>query len=264
MRIISRYRDYYDSATQYGVDPNIHYIRNIRSINNRYYPFPKISNRLHSLSNVYSSNKIIGKELSNWYIYDGVIGFCGDIFPFLKITVSPQNYDRDIKSKFEKYGISVPSPVGSLFEKFIYKIEHFDDFVNKFLSEQFKKEYYGDKTKYPAQFSRKFLTNSWNEVERIKEKTKEIYSKLFSYEDNKKNILCPIFTCNGKEYIYNDILRHFEFFKVKDVNTAYNEIYNYMANIAIPLKDIPPIDNETMIEIKGFDKKTSFRKTKQK
>jgi len=61
MKIYSNFRDYYDSASAFGIDETIHYKRKKQEINidrNQYRSFPSL-------------NK-----------YD-VIGFCGEIYPFL-------------------------------------------------------------------------------------------------------------------------------------------------------------------------------------
>jgi hypothetical protein len=52
--------------------------------------------------------------------------------------------------------------------------------------------------------------------------------------------------------------------KVFDPYVAYHKIDSYLNNKAIPIKEIPKISDEIMIEIKGFDLKTSFRKPKSK
>ena len=64
----------------------------------------------------------------------------------------------------------------------------------------------------------------------------------------------------------NPQLKRFNFAKVLDPYTAYQELQMYVANMAMPNKPIPEISDKDMLEIKGFDPKWSFRKepTKKK
>jgi len=78
----------------------------------------------------------------------------------------------------------------------------------------------------------------------------------------------PLFVAKERKYYdclinYNAPLKDFEFYKIFDPHTAYQEISMYMYNFAEPMKEIPEISDETMAEIKGFDK-WSFRKEPKK
>lgn len=60
----------------------------------------------------------------------------------------------------------------------------------------------------------------------------------------------------------NCCLNDFGFYKIKPPPIAFNDLYNYICNQAQPPKPIPEYDDETMAEIHGFNRKTSFRKPK--
>jgi hypothetical protein len=62
---------------------------------------------------------------------------------------------------------------------------------------------------------------------------------------------------------YDACLKDFEFYRVKDAPTAYQEVAMWLGNQADPGKTIPEIDDVTMAEAKGFDK-WSFRKQSSK
>lgn len=61
----------------------------------------------------------------------------------------------------------------------------------------------------------------------------------------------------------NANLNQFEFFRVFDPFSAYQEITMFLGGMASPEKEIPHIDDKTMAEVKGFNK-FSFRKDKSK
>jgi hypothetical protein len=63
---------------------------------------------------------------------------------------------------------------------------------------------------------------------------------------------------------WNACLKDLEFFRIVDPYTAFQEIAMFLGGLAVPLKPIPHVDDKTMVEAKGFDKKWSFRKEPQK
>ena len=74
----------------------------------------------------------------------------------------------------------------------------------------------------------------------------------------------PILVHKKNSLLINPILKDMQFFKVKDVYSAYNDIYCYLNGVlGTNQKPIPVPDDVTMAEIKGFNK-YSFRKDPQK
>ncbi len=61
----------------------------------------------------------------------------------------------------------------------------------------------------------------------------------------------------------NPLLKDYEFFRIFDTNSAYQELCMYLGNQAYPNKKIPVVSDEDLIIAKGFDK-FSFRKDKRK
>lgn len=82
----------------------------------------------------------------------------------------------------------------------------------------------------------------------------------------------PIFVLDtqmNKDYkyplTYNASLKKYKFFKVFSTALAYQEISMYLGGVlGQGNPTIPEISNKDMIEAKGFDLKTSFRKDKSK
>lgn len=75
--------------------------------------------------------------------------------------------------------------------------------------------------------------------------------------------LYPVCVLHNRVVEYNCLLKPYEFYRVFPPQQAFQEIQQYLANLAVPRKPIPEISDEIMAEIKGFDK-FSFRKPKQK
>lgn len=66
---------------------------------------------------------------------------------------------------------------------------------------------------------------------------------------------------HGEVVIEKNIrLEPFGFVKVLPPALAWNQLTNFVNNIARPAKPIPEMDNDTKIQQAGFDLKTSFRK----
>lgn len=81
----------------------------------------------------------------------------------------------------------------------------------------------------------------------------------------------PVFIANPyqMEYsfqstiIWNPHLKNIHFARVVDQITASQQIYQFFSNLSSPEKPIPKLDNNTMIEVHGFNTKTSFRNNKK-
>ena len=61
------------------------------------------------------------------------------------------------------------------------------------------------------------------------------------------------------QIIFNDLLRKYEFMRVKDPYTAFQELFMYMSNLAKPEKPMPVIADEMKIQAHGMNK-WSFRR----
>ena len=85
MRIISKFRDYYDAGIAYGIDPKLIYVREEKEIefthDDRNLPQCKVLNELVNIAYCmpnYEGNK-------------GVIGFCGKAYPYYTLLVEGFN-----------------------------------------------------------------------------------------------------------------------------------------------------------------------------
>ena len=230
MRIISKFHDYYDSIQSLGQDRSLIYNRQEKEILFDNYPFP-----------IFYYNKYNYRNCC-FYIEQKIIGFCGKIYPLLKL---------------EFKGI----------RNFCYTLEDIDNFIDNNFKEKDIEKYY----------QRKIVTKSWwPDFQRfrfeeffnkcLKEKNK--YYELFMKEKS------PIFVAQTKRELdsyrkkggyleFNTCLKRYEFFRIFNTYQAFQEISMFMGNFAAPFKPIPIIKDEIMSEIKGFNKE-SFRKPSSK
>lgn len=81
MRIISGFRDYYDCVQSQGQDQTVHYLRTIKEV--KYigcFPFPVC---------------FTGYTRSMIYVTQYIVGFCGKIYPVLRLVDEKLVSDRE-------------------------------------------------------------------------------------------------------------------------------------------------------------------------
>lgn len=227
MRIISKFKDYYDSVQLYGVDIKTTFIR-------------KTSEPIHTKSlDIFSANfefpakNAFGR--TSYYYTDRFIElipydylllfFCGQVYP---IVVYQEGLDT--------FNIKL---------KYCYDIESIDSLMTRH-----KVEKYFEKERYI----------SWFIDLRRKSKIKE----LFNVPTNKDKVLdlhhkieSPyfIFSTVNSNITVNPVLKDLQFFRIIDAFKAYQEIYMFISGI---LGGKSPKTIEVSDEIRkskhGFDK----------
>jgi len=188
--------------------------------------------------------EVIKLEKRNPYDLDRVIvGFCGNIYYGARLSKYLYTYPNRMETSkwFFKYDGKIEQWVNNYYSK-------------KELEEFYKSKYFWTQNK---DIDTKFILNKWfsGSVEDI------FYKKYFEQYNS------PIFTIQGLEseskLTVNAQLSLYNFQSFKDVHETYQELSIYMNNLGSPMKPIPEISNEDMIESKGFDLKNSFRKSKK-
>ncbi len=168
-----------------------------------------------------------------------LVGFCGKLYPMLVKTGW-----KDVKD-----------PV-------LFKVEELDAYCEKHWHKR-------DFAKYND------LSNKHNKY-CIRPNAVKFFNKEYKCADLLD--VHPVFIVNAAEWVnkpdirdwrgrvkkceinINPNLGNYEFFRVLDNYTAYQELCMWLGNKAAPEKPIPFIDDKTMAEAKGFDLKFSFRK----
>lgn len=244
MRIISEHHDYYDGVQIYGQDGGLQYVRRpLDEDLGETWPFPWI----------------IPHRENNFRLKNHVIGFCGKIHPVLHLYTLGSSWQKEQ-------------------EAYCYTLEEVDAFVAPLLNKKELATYHSTEKWYYNSFhvaSRRLQYKGFFDA------FAEIADKnQWRFEKN----LSPVFVASlkgraygdypyrgqshkpdradpGQKIVWNGNLKDFQFARIKDPYTAYQEISMYLGNMAFPNKPIPEIDDKTMAEIKGFNK-FSFRKDK--
>jgi hypothetical protein len=225
MRIISDFRDYYDTAMGYGVDYDTIWLRKPKALKRGPGPGSHKS---------YSYRQTLELE----YLTH-TIGFCGKIYGCVVLK----------KPGLAGHG----GEIGRDKTKICYTVEEIDEFVEKNYKKKQIEYYYG---KAPAWGWRNYRLNMpttrWAFV--------EFWKRIAEVHDKKEKFFLdnnsPVFVDN----VINAKLKDLEFYRVLDPYTAFQEIQMFFGKLRSPEKPIPKISDSDMLEAKGFDPKWSFRK----
>lgn len=229
MRLISKYKDYYDSLFSYDSGD-------------------KRSMFLRKKSHYHYKDRLNFPHCSNdkGYVTSGVVGFCGKLYPFLRVykfgceadtiystydflKLYPEMVDNDSKDKLSYYNrsrlkedtvrnwLSHATCIGGFFTKTI-KLTDKNYFMNKIFDEE-----------KVAYFS-------------------------FSKE-----------TYGGGDYLVElyPVLKDLKFYRVFDIHQAYQNLLYYLSNELVKPDDpyIAPVPDHVKAASKGFDQ-FSFRTEK--
>ena len=162
--------------------------------------------------------------IGSFYFTPFYIGFCGKMYSGLIVEERDNTY----------------SPINV---SYVYNLSSVDKIMES--ADKYSKSQY-HATIIPRYSSKSSIKKFFDNNKELKfDESKTLYT--VSYYDDKETIE------------YDTKLSDWEFGKVFDSYTAYQEIHSYLNNKAIPIKPIPQLDDKTMRDIKGFDK-YSFKK----
>jgi len=235
MRIISKFHDYYDTATAYGIDKECIYKRIAET--------PDISKHIKYATNSEEYKKLnqtdfnIKKTGIDCSLIQHVVGFCGEIYPLMelkkenlkwypKIGITREYkslyfYDKDeLKQHLHEWGCENP-------DKIIIKASNWWSYI-------LDNDCFFDKQNW------RFLP------------------PLFRQHG------CPVFAytylCGNTTLELNACLKNFEFYKIKSATEAFQEIHMYMSGVLGNIeKETLDISDKDMRDKKGFDN-WSFKK----
>lgn len=225
MKIYSKYRDYYDLGLTYGLDPYLHYVRKELTFYAK-----ELRNRLpeHVVDRISWGERFFKGK----YLVRFVVGFCGTLYPGIEV--------RTDKSK-EEYD-----------SEFVYTQERLREiFPLSKAQEKEDRKYRWLRSITTVEDNCKFLEQ------------KSGFDKLFielSTMYRGDYVAAPVFVIDSSEKItVNAQLSKYEFAKVKDPFTAFQEISMYLGNQLTHVEEPIQISDKDMLVEKGFDIKTSFR-----
>jgi hypothetical protein len=203
-----------------------------------------------------------------------VIGFCGEIYPVIRVMTNESEYER--KSHF------------------FYDVDSYFNFISKKKNQ--KKIYFSNQWR-ADRFSWKKYVKNFDEANRVNYKygfSYRVFSKYrkvsnrqeavdaFELLKNNQEIKdlflehkCPYFILKdgtddrvitshrGVVMVINPILKNYEFFKIMDPRIAYQEIEMFFNSVLVGEANPPQIKDDVILaEKKGFDKRISFRHRK--
>ena len=240
MRIISKFKDYYDGAVGYDTDTSRVYVRETHM-----FEFDGIDSS-HINFNGYSFNI-------------AVVGFCGKLCPVLIPYSRDSLEDKEFiynTEQFQKY-VDIPGKADSSLRYFGYDYDL--KFIQGVLSDDF----------ITVLNSRHRLSPGLNKLSEafIKYKTPIFFIKLkqkrhsYTYAPSGSSIIDK----EASHIIINPCLKDIGFQRVMDTVTTYQCIDMYLHNELCDKDnpDIDPISDKLKAEAHGFNK-FSFRKDKQK
>jgi len=216
MRLHTDFHDYYDNAVGYGIDDNVHFNRFTKEVEiqiKSQFDFPRHQNT-------------------------GLLGFCGEIYPFIKVNKFNQKYDLyeyswDDLEVVEHY--------------FAYSFEEYEN--------------------------RKLEWEEYTDAFEHQDHSRKIKLKQFFVDwkcqndvvflEHKVPIWVISLDSNENKGIINPKLKDYGFDRIKDSFTAFQEISMYLSNILVEQKETIVIEDKYRIEQHGFDMKKSFRKEKK-
>ena len=228
MFIISKFRDYYDTAIGYGIDKTIVYNRAEEMISSE--------NKVRHLD--YEDASFVNKE-ARYSFYTYYVGFCGTIYPVVKVHINQDFFNqKDI---------------------FFYNKEDFKKFLVGLGVESKRGKYRFDRYKLDKKLYRKIYITNENSIDDFYDSKYPEYEKLFLA--NK----IPLFTVRQDLITLNGRLQDFNFQTIKDPFTAFQDIQMYISGvIGAPERPMVQISDKDLAHKKGHGGKYSFKKMPEK
>lgn len=221
-------KDYYDGCLSYGINDDIIYNRVRKEIDK-----PNLFLRERNCYQLYNSLPI-DKEF--------IIGFCGKYYKGCKLKIKrPENKNSAI--------INLINYSGNVICETCYNINDVEKFVKKYLSKKIIEQFYGSyKYKfygYSSDFN--FYSNKYFKID-------DSIIKELEYMDLFHTYSTPSIVFEYDKTIINPCLKDYEFFKVFDSYSTFQEISMFLNNMSFPENPMVTISDECMRDKKGFDK----------
>lgn len=250
MRIISEHKDFYDCVQAHGQDQSFIYLRKPATWE---YDRKPITQQKNPSGNLWPFPTIRASTGRMLYIREHIIGFCGKIYPALHLR----------------------KEIGST-PTICFEIGDVDRFVESNYKKEQVEEYFTPK-------KRSYWSSKWHAPDH--KKFSKFFEKCVDQKDQHENIFVesghPIFVATYRDRYWYDItktpvwspssitfnanLKEHEFYKIFPTALAYQEISMYLGGVlGQGNPPVPEVSNNDLIEAKGFDLKTSFRKEKEK
>lgn len=228
MLIVSKYKDYYDSAVGMGVDKSIVYERKEEDIHDKYFYFYEelgYKQKYSGISGIYEGILRSFSTGYGWYDNDfdsmvRVIGFCGKLYPFFEF-IEKEKDSEGLITKTSEFVFDRDKIIDRLKLKKGRKAElinEWDLLVGK----------------DPIEIHRKFNT------------------PVFIHKHGRRNDV---------QLTINPVLKDYKFVRVFDPYTAFQEIQMFISGVLSTGDDVDQIkmNEKDKVNQHGFDEKYGFR-----
>lgn len=243
MRIKSNFKDYYDGAMRLGMDTDTLWLRKPRTEHETFQWLPHWYDFMWRRSD----------DLVGYAGHAVVIGFCGKLYGALVLEARGKGRKPETRDETNKAICFNVAEVDTFVEA-NWKKKNVEAWRNR-------KKYYWECKDWQSSRRREAIEF----FEKMKELQNKDHNQLF--QDNH----APIFTITGitskrakSTITYHAQLKPYEFYRIMDPYTAFQELQMYFGVLVDPPKPIPKVSDADMLEAKGFDPRFSFRKDKSK
>jgi hypothetical protein len=222
MYIVSKFRDFYDSAMTYGIDKECVYNREQKEIKLERF-------RDIMLPSGHEWNQANGITMR---ADPAVIGFCGKLYPLIHISYSPSN---------------------SAFDQFFYDAESYIDFLAKHTTGIDRGR------RYFSWFERGDIRYERSVKEFFSYKAPKVEGFFLEHKVPVFIVMSPM---RNLKLVLNPRLELYRFMRVMDPASAFQNIYMYKAGVlGNTEKEITVISDKDKLKQHGFDDK-SFKTLK--
>ncbi|PLY05069.1 MAG: hypothetical protein C0625_13620 [Arcobacter sp.] len=239
MKIISKFSDYYDIGLAYGIDEKLRFNRVEK----------EIKSNIKIQTNSIKTNYIKDFKFFEIEFYFNFLGFCGKIYPFIKIEI------YKIKKENKQYSKKL------IFEEFCFTQKSIIDSLLKHLNmnqiEQLQK-YRWDKSKFIYKIFEEFKEIEYKGLFDLFNLHKIPYFVAEQYYQKIERKQYKSFELKFR-YISNPILKNYKFIQIKNPMEAFQEISMYLGEINHMENETIKIEDKYLLQSKGFDK-FSFKK----
>lgn len=237
MLIVSKFHDYYDTASVHGVDKTCVYLRNEEKIEIHGRGWRGDPNVILKDGTRFHLGQIASYETKRFVNADyefkkAILGFCGEIYPLIKVVKTYSGYPR-------------PQPETYCF----YDQPSFANFMAEEGIE-------GKKYRYGSWYRDRFDIDTDQGIHNFFDPNR--WTQL---EDLFAAFHVPCWVVRESTVKLNPNLKKLGFMKIKDPQSAFQDIYMYMSGVlGAPPKPTKPIDDKIMAASKGHDGEYSFKK----
>lgn len=229
MRIVSKFKDYYDGASAYGIDKECVYVRHTKDLDCKHYVYSDLE---HYFTKNYNF------EYPNEGFF---IGFTGQIFPGIAILK---------RSRF---------PIMEIDRNIFFSSDEVIDYMEsegfnlggrKYLSSRYR-----DCERYSLTSAldlKDFFETDRNYMQHLFQDHK---CPVWMLRDDPKSYLGVLRRKKSSILTLNPRLKPYRFARVKDPVTAFQEIHQYLSGVlGNKENDMVKIDDKYKAEARGFNK----------